>query len=547
MNVLVVFANPRGTDALRLGEEDRVIQQCVQRSKHRDRITLSIKHAVTVDDVRRALLDGTYDMIHFSGHGTGNGLAFEGKNGRMYVPPRDALADLLAEFSPPLTCALLNACYSVSQSEFTSVGVPYTIAMQGPISDEGAILFTEGFYDSLGAGKDVEFSFRQGVHALRLAGHPDSTAPKLVRKGEMVDLRNSGQHVRATSASNCPDVGQTVLLGIGVDVSGSMETNINNRVGAKQTRLEGFRDALDGAVNTARASLERIRANPLPARVFAYAFGLRTGDVCDLFSLIKAADGVISPSEIEDMKERYSRQMRQRYSGYGGLGDLARSYGFGGLVSSVENSVRANAEQEVRAQILAEIQKRLSARLERIGDLTLGLHELADLWRDSSGRLGDSEGLIFGNTPMCEALRKIEDRFRRELAAVQAQDYLPTLLLLSDGEPTDGDPEPIAERIRAIGVHVICCFITSEDIAEPRTLPNKPRPDWPASAQRMFRMASQVDDASPFVRYLLAEGWAIDPHAHSFVQANHSETLRELVDFALSPLENEAMLLPKGI
>lgn len=81
MKVLVVFANPRGTDTLRLGEEDRVIQECIRRCKNRDRIQLTIRHAVTVDDIRRTLLDDAFDIIHFSGHGTGRGLAFEDGGG----------------------------------------------------------------------------------------------------------------------------------------------------------------------------------------------------------------------------------------------------------------------------------------------------------------------------------------------------------------------------------------------------------------------------------------------------------------------------------
>src|SRR5947209_5902936 len=115
MKVLALFANPRGTNTLRLGEEDRVLQECIRRSKNRDSIQLTIRHAVTVDDARRALLDDTYDVVHFSGHGTGTGLAFEDSAGRLYVPPRDALAELLKEFSPPLGCVLLNACYSMNQ------------------------------------------------------------------------------------------------------------------------------------------------------------------------------------------------------------------------------------------------------------------------------------------------------------------------------------------------------------------------------------------------------------------------------------------------
>lgn len=69
MKVLVVFANPRGTSALSLGEEDKTIQECVRRSKHRDNVHLSIKHAVTVDDVRRALLDDVSILFTFQDTG----------------------------------------------------------------------------------------------------------------------------------------------------------------------------------------------------------------------------------------------------------------------------------------------------------------------------------------------------------------------------------------------------------------------------------------------------------------------------------------------
>ena len=38
-----------------------------------------------------------------------------------------------------------------------------------------------------------------------------------------------------------------LLVGLLVDVSGSMTSAIENRGGKSMTRLEGFRDALDGA------------------------------------------------------------------------------------------------------------------------------------------------------------------------------------------------------------------------------------------------------------------------------------------------------------
>jgi hypothetical protein len=183
MKVLALFANPRGTNALRLGEEDRVLQECIRRSKNRDSIKLDVRHAATIDDARRALLDVQYDVVHFSGHGTGNGLAFEDSTGSLFVPPEHAVAELLAAFSPPLHCVLFNACYSSRQAAFTAFTLPFTVAMDGPIADDAAIVFSGAFYDSLAAGRDVPFSFNQGLVALKLAGHPDSVVPRLVQRG----------------------------------------------------------------------------------------------------------------------------------------------------------------------------------------------------------------------------------------------------------------------------------------------------------------------------------------------------------------------------
>ncbi len=553
MKVLAVFANPRGTSPLRLGEEDRKIEECIHRSKYRDNIQLVRKHAVTIEDVRRALLDDEFQVIHFSGHGTGTGLAFEDNSGRMYIPPRDAIAGLLEEFVPPLQCILMNACYSISQGEFTSLGVPFTIAMEGPISNDAAVIFTGGFYDSIGAGKDIEFSFRQGVHALRLAGHSDSRVPKIVRKGETIQIANHNVAQLVDSGRMISELAavepQPLLVGIGIDVSGSMEASIDNRSGSKQTRLEGFRQALRDGISNSKQFLESVEKTDAPVHLFAYAFGLRTGDVCDLLSLVKAAEGIISKDEIEKLKERYTEEIKRRHSGrsdLGSLASLARSWGYGGLVDSAMEAARASAETEVRNRILAEVQRRLSAKLQMIGETTLGINELAELWKESSNSFADAEGLIFGSTPMCEALRKIRIRFKDELGKRTDKTPLPVLLLISDGESTDGDPQDLAAQIRDFGVTIICCYIMSADVGEPRTLFSKVGIKWPAGARKMFEMASSLPEDSPLKLYLLRQGWTIPKNAKTFIQVNRSDILEELVGLALSPIEAGYKLLPKG-
>lgn len=183
LNVLVVFANPRGSDPLRLSTEDRVIHESVKLGRYREKINLRVLHAATIHDVRRALLDDDYKVVHFSGHGTGKGLVLENELGTPYAIPPDALAEFLSAYSPPLECVILNACYMQSQGQLLySLGVPYTIATDGPISDDGATEFTRGFYDAVGAGKDIEFAYKEGCRTIKLTGHASSDTPILLHK-----------------------------------------------------------------------------------------------------------------------------------------------------------------------------------------------------------------------------------------------------------------------------------------------------------------------------------------------------------------------------
>jgi DNA-binding response OmpR family regulator len=180
--ILAVFANPKGSDPLRLGAEDRVMHESITRSRYRDNVQLDARHATTIHDVRRALLEQQYRIVQFSGHGTQSGLAFEDEVGRIQVVPPDALADLLSAYSPPIECVVLNACYSNAQGRLLRLGVPYTIVTEAAISDSAATEFTRGFYDAIGAGKSIEFAYEEGCRTVRLTNHPSSQVPILLRQ-----------------------------------------------------------------------------------------------------------------------------------------------------------------------------------------------------------------------------------------------------------------------------------------------------------------------------------------------------------------------------
>src|SRR6516164_1129321 len=78
--IVILAANPKSTERLRLDEEVKKIEQGLERSKRRDQFKLVVKWAVTDDDLRRALLDHQPEIVHFSGHGTGTGKGGPGRD-----------------------------------------------------------------------------------------------------------------------------------------------------------------------------------------------------------------------------------------------------------------------------------------------------------------------------------------------------------------------------------------------------------------------------------------------------------------------------------
>ena len=79
---------------------------------------------------------------------------------------------------------------------------------------------------------------------------------------------------------------------------------------------------------------------------------------------------------------------------------------------------------------------------------------------------------IFGGTPMCRALKDAVAVFRETNVTQKV------LFILSDGQSTDGDPRPIAEELRDLGVTIVTCFLTSDHIDDPRRLHYEVDPSW---------------------------------------------------------------------
>ncbi|MGB8699775.1 MAG: CHAT domain-containing protein [Thermosynechococcaceae cyanobacterium] len=204
--ILVLAANPKGTNPLRLGEEVRSIQTGLERSQYRDRFRIEQRWAVTATDVRRALLDCKPQIVHFSGHGVGvetpddqlqstrklstlpeeqtqpEGLMFEDETGQPHLVTTEAIATLFSLFADEVECVLLNACYSATQADAITEHIPFVVGMKRAIGDRAAIEFAIGFYDGLLAGRTVDFAFKLGCSAIQMEGIPEHLTPALKQK-----------------------------------------------------------------------------------------------------------------------------------------------------------------------------------------------------------------------------------------------------------------------------------------------------------------------------------------------------------------------------
>src|SRR5208337_4876364 len=329
------------------------------------------------------------------------------------------------------------------------------------------------------------------------------------------------------------------LIGVAVDVSRSTQGSIRNRNGTSQSRFESFQEALIRVVRASRQPAEELARSGggggAEALVFAYAFGLSTSpEVVDLLALLAAAEGVITPGEIEQLKQRYSEEIRQSYAGYAGLASLARSYGLGGLVDQYAAGARASAEEEVRGRIKEEIMGRVRKRLATKSAVTTSLTELARLLSAGPTSFNYAEHFIFGGTPMRKCLEQVADRFALEAGKLPVGSHKFLVLVVSDGEPTDGDPMSALARIRSQGVFVASCLVTDADVTEPRRLYAEPCAEWNRAARLMFEAASAVEDDDVYRELLEGQGWLVAPKSRLFTQINHSEMIDEFLALAFS-------------
>ena len=185
--VLFLAANPLETARLQLDEEARAIDRRLREGAFRDRLDFRTSWAVRVGDLQETLLRHRPAVVHFSGHGAGEGrLVFQAADGGSFVPEPSARAELFGILGEGVRCVVLAACHAEALAAALSRHVDCVVGTRGAMDDAAAVAFAAGFYRALSFGKSVSTAFLLGKNEIALGGLPDADVPQLVT-GEGVD------------------------------------------------------------------------------------------------------------------------------------------------------------------------------------------------------------------------------------------------------------------------------------------------------------------------------------------------------------------------
>lgn len=187
IRVLIAVANPKGTNVLDARDEYDHIREAWEPQK----VEIKILPGCTLRDLTEALRADSYQTVHFITHGSfdprsgAGSLLLEAPDGGPHPVPGSVLGETLGPHRE-LRAVFLNACRTSQMGSkpgqdpllgtaaaLVRAGAPAVLAMQFPVSDRGARIFSETVYRSLARGGALDEAVAEGRLAL-IQADPDS-------------------------------------------------------------------------------------------------------------------------------------------------------------------------------------------------------------------------------------------------------------------------------------------------------------------------------------------------------------------------------------
>ena len=191
--ILFLGANP-GKFNIDIRKEVEQISEKLSAFNKRDLFEFKVKLDVQPIDFRRSILelDKEPRFFHYGGNALfndpvyGTGLVLAGENpDEVKVVKGEDLSSIFRHYKD-VECVFLNACNTMPYGIDISKHIPYVIAMNQYTTDKFAIEFASHFYEAIGTGKSIEYSFEYSIDLLKLDGvykKEQIETPQLLIKG----------------------------------------------------------------------------------------------------------------------------------------------------------------------------------------------------------------------------------------------------------------------------------------------------------------------------------------------------------------------------
>lgn len=171
---------------LLIDAELREIRAKVRAAEYRGELELDPRGAARPEDLLQTLRETHPQVVHFSGHGTNEGLILVAPDGeRQHCVDAGALAEMLDDFSDDIRLVVLNACFSYAQAKSVADAVGCAIGTRNQISDRAAISFGAAFYAGIAFGESVASAFRRARRHMAVERISDRECPELVHREDV--------------------------------------------------------------------------------------------------------------------------------------------------------------------------------------------------------------------------------------------------------------------------------------------------------------------------------------------------------------------------
>ncbi|MEM7367866.1 MAG: HEAT repeat domain-containing protein [Bacteroidota bacterium] len=188
------------------GRVIREIEDSISRSEKSKQLTFTSSWVSDFQDITRALLQNTPDIVHFStGQCSETALLMLNQQGQEKHIEIEGLCELFQSITHKPTCVLFDVSNSLSLAKRIAQDGLFSVGMDGTISSDGAKSFGQGFYEYLGehAFLDIQGAFDQGKTYMWSLPGKEKDVPVLFRDPLLDHVDQLMEQIRQDVHDSC--------------------------------------------------------------------------------------------------------------------------------------------------------------------------------------------------------------------------------------------------------------------------------------------------------------------------------------------------------